>query len=211
MTKKEIRTIRTSKGIREHTYLGCPLTRNRSAWCFRICTPDPEDKGKCGRVAPHSLLSSTQMAIKKHDEKRRLEHFEILERIYLATPYNEFHEPGIRVSAGEADIVIPIQDKLAHPAGIPGTVILKAMNDSASFAVNSIVERHHVLTTSFQVSLTGTIPRGEIIARGRFVGMSGKKYLAESMLTDADGREIGRGEGTFIVSNITLESADAVA
>jgi acyl-coenzyme A thioesterase PaaI-like protein len=160
-------------------------------------------------VAPHSLLSSTQMAIKKHDdEKKRLEHFENLERIYLATPYNEFHEPGIRVSAGEADIVIPIQDKLAHPAGIPGTVILKAMNDSACFAVNSIVEAHHVLTASFQVSLTGTIPRGEIIARGRFVGMSGKKYLAESMLTDADGREIGRGEGAFIVSNITLGSPE---
>jgi len=209
MTEKEIRTIRTSKGIREHTYLGCPLTRNRSAWCFRICTPDPEGKGKCGRVAPHSLLSSTQMAIKKHNEKKRredLEHFENLERIYLATPYNEFHEPGIRVSSGEADIVIPIHDKLAHPAGIPGTVILKAMNDSASFAVNSLVERHHVLTASFQVSLTGTIPHGEIIARGRFVGMSGKKYLAESMLTDADGREIGRAEGAFIVSNIPLGS-----
>ena len=76
----------------------------------------------------------------------------------------------------------------------------------ASFAVNSLVERHHVLTASFQASLTGTTPRGEIIARGRFVGMSGKKYLAESMLTDADGREIGRGEGAFIVSNIPLGS-----
>jgi acyl-coenzyme A thioesterase PaaI-like protein len=214
MTEKEIRTIRTSKGIREHTYLGCPLTRNRSAWCFRICTPDPEGTGKCGRVAPHSLLSSTQMAITKHGERKRkedLEHFQNLERIYLAAPYNEFHEPGIRVSAGQADIVIPIRDKLVDPAGIPGTVILKAMNDSANFAVSSIVERHHVLTTSFQVSLTGTIPRGEIIARGRFVGMSGKKYLAESMLTDADGREIGRGEGAFIVSNIPLGPPESIS
>ena len=210
MSEKEIRTIRTSKGIREHTYLGCPLTRNRSAWCFRICTPDLKGLGKCGRVAPHSLLSSTQLAIKKHDEKKRrenLEHFENLEHLYLAAPYNDFHEPGIRVSAGEADIVIPIQDKLSHPAGIPGTVILKAMNDSAAFAVNSLVELHYVLTASFEVSLTGVVPRGEIIARGRFVGMSGSKYLAESMLTDSDGREIGRGEGTFVVSNITLGSA----
>ena len=214
MSEKEIRTIRTSKGIREHTYLGCPLTRNRSAWCFRICTPDPEGKGKCGRVAPHSLLSSTQMAIKKHDEKKRLEdyqnsqHYENLEHIFLATPYNEFHEPGIRVSAGGAAVVIPIREKLSDPAGQPGAVILKAMNDSAVFAVNSLVEGHYVLTASFRISLTGTIPREEIIARGRFVGMSGKKYLAESMLTDADGREIGRGEGTFIVSNIPLGSPE---
>lgn len=206
MTEKEIKTIRTSKGIREHTYLGCPLTRNRSAWCFRICTPDPEGTGKCGRVAPHSLLSSTQLAIMKHGERKRQEHYERLERIYLAAPYNEFHEPGIRVSAGEADVVIPIQDKLSHPAGIPGTLILKAMNDSAAFAVNSLVERHYVLTASFEVSLTGTIPRQEIIARGRFVGMSGNKYLAESMLTDVDGKEIGRGEGAFVVSNIELDS-----
>ena len=209
MTEKEIRTIRTSKGIRKHTYLGCPLTRNRSAWCFRICTPDPEGTGKCGRVAPHSLLSSTQLAIKKHDEKKRQEYFEDLERLYLAAPYNEFHDPGIRVAAGEADIVIPMQDKLSHPAGIPGTVILKAMNDSAAFAVNSIVRGHYVLTATFDVTLTGTIPREEIIARGRFVGMSGDKYVAESMLTDIDGREIGRGEGTFIVSNIPLDLPDS--
>jgi hypothetical protein len=208
MTKREIKTIRTSKGIREHTYLGCPLTRNRSAWCFRICTPDPEGTGKCGRVAPHSLVSSTQLAIMKHGERKRQEHYERLERIYLAAPYNAFHEPGIRVSAGEADVVIPIQDKLSHPAGIPGTLILKAMNDSAAFAVNSLVERHYVLTASFEVSLTGTIPRQEIIARGRFVGMSGDKYLAESMLTDIDGKEIGRGEGSFLVSNLELDQPE---
>jgi acyl-coenzyme A thioesterase PaaI-like protein len=210
MAEREIRKVRTSKGIREHTYLGCPLTRNRSAWCFRICTPDPEGHGKCGRVAPHSLLSSTQLAIIKHDRTKHEDHFERLERLYLAAPYNDLHDPGIRVASGEADIVIPIQDKLSHPAGIPGTVILKAMNDSAAFAANSLVEQHYVLTASFEVSLTGVVPRGEIIARGRFVGMSGDKYLAESMLTDVDGKEIGRGHGTFVVSSIELDSPERV-
>lgn len=198
------KTIRTAKGIREHTYLGCPLTRNRSAWCFRICTPDAAGTGQCGRVAPHGLKGRTQIAIEKHDRKLRERHYEDLERAYLHAPYNEFHEPGIRVAAGEADIVIPIQEKLSHPAGIPGTVILKAMNDSAAFAVNSLVERHYVLTVSFSVSLTGTVPKEELIARGRFVGMSGTNYLAESMLTDIEGNEIGRGDGAFIVSNIPL-------
>jgi hypothetical protein len=162
-------------------------------------------------VAPHSLLSSTQLAIMRHDEKKRQAHYEKLEHIYLEAPYNEFHDPGIRVSAGEADVVIPLQDKLSHPAGIPGTVILKAMNDSAAFAVNSLVERNYVITASFEVSLTGTIPREEIIARGRFVGMSGDEYLAESMLTDVDGKEIGRGEGSFIVSNIPLPWPESAA
>ena len=204
MTKTEKKTIRTAKGIRKHTYLGCPLTRNRSAWCFRICTPDADGTGNCGRVAPHGLKGKTQRAIEKHGITRRKKHYENLERAYLAAPYNEFHEPGIRVAAGEADVVIPIQEKLSHPAGIPGTVILKAMNDSAAFAVNSLVEHHYVLTVSFSVSLTGTVPSGELIARGRYVGMSGDKYLAESMLTDTEGNEIGRGDGAFIVTNIEL-------
>ena len=204
------KTIRTSKGIREHSYLGCPLTRNRSAWCFRICTPDSDGTGQCGRVAPHGLKGRTQLAIEKHGRKQRKAHFEKLERLYLSAPYNEFHEPGIRVSAGEADVVIPIQDKLAHPAGIPGTVVLKAMNDSAAFAVNSMIEHHYVLTVSFSVSLTGIIPSSELIARGRYVGMSGDNYLAESMLTDVDGNEIGRGDGAFIVSNIPLQPDEIV-
>jgi len=156
-------------------------------------------------VAPHGLKGRTQLAIEKHGRKQREAHYERLERLYLAAPYNEFHDPGIRVSAGEADVVIPIQDKLTHPAGIPGTVILKAMNDSAAFAVNSLVEHHFVLTVSFSVSLTGTSPRGELIARGRYVGMFGDNYLAESMLTDVEGNEIGRGDGAFIVSNIPLQ------
>ena len=62
-TKKTIRSVRTKKGVKKYTYLGCPLTRNRSAWCYRICPPDAEGHGRCGRVAPHSLKSSTQMAI----------------------------------------------------------------------------------------------------------------------------------------------------
>ena len=204
MPKTEKKMIRTIKGIREHTYLGCPLTRNRSAWCFRICAPDADGSGHCGRVAPHGLKGKTQLAIEKHKRMERERHYENLERIYLGAPYNEFHEPGIRIAAGEADIVMPIQKKLSHPAGIPGTVILKAMNDSAAFAVNSLIEHHYVLTVSFNVSLTGTVPKGELIARGRFVGMSGDSYLAESMLTDVDGTEIGRGDGAFIVSNIEL-------
>jgi hypothetical protein len=78
------------------------------------------------------------------------------------------------------------------------------MNDSAAFAVNSLIEHNYVLTVSFNVSLTGTVPKDELIARGRFVGMSGDNYLAESMLTDVEGSEIGRGDGAFIVSNIEL-------
>jgi hypothetical protein len=41
---------------------GCPLTKNRSNWCFGLCRPDGE-RGLCGRVAPHAIVGRTQRAI----------------------------------------------------------------------------------------------------------------------------------------------------
>lgn len=41
---------------------GCPLTKNRSPWCFRLCIP-VAGHGECGRIAPHSLVGRTERAI----------------------------------------------------------------------------------------------------------------------------------------------------
>ncbi|KPJ86812.1 MAG: hypothetical protein AMS18_15125 [Gemmatimonas sp. SG8_17] len=129
--------------------------------------------------------------------------------MYLSAPYNVGHEPGIKISLGEADIVVPIQDDYFNAAGVlSSTVCFKAMNDAAIFAVNSLVANSVALTTNFSISLTQTPATGELLARGRFVGMSGDQYLAESILTDSDGEEIGRAEGTLEVRAVP-SSADA--
>ncbi len=194
------RRVKTRKGLKEYTYLGCPLTRNRSAWCFRICIPDEKGHGHCGRVAPHGLKGRTQLAIESHGRKQRLARLEQLETSYLAAPYNEYHDPGIRVSEGEADIVIPIQDKLKNASGsFPASVCIKAMNDSAVFAISSLTLDAIAQTVNFNATLTRAAPTGELLARGRFVGMSGTHYLAETILTDSTGTEIGRGDGVFVV------------
>ena len=62
--------IRTTKGLKEYTYLGCAITRNKTAWCYRICIPDEYGNGHCGRLAPHSLKSYIQIAIEKHKQKK---------------------------------------------------------------------------------------------------------------------------------------------
>ena len=195
------RTMRTIRGTREYTYLGCPLTRNRSAWCFRICVPDREGHGHCGRVAPHGLKGRTQLAIEGHGRKQRLTaRLEQLETSYLTAPYDEYHDPGISLSEGEADIVIPIQDKLKNASGtFPASVCIKAMNDSAVFAVSSLTVDAVAQTVNFNATLTRAVPTGDLLARGRFVGMSGTHFLAESILTDSTGTEIGRGDGVFVV------------
>lgn len=44
---------------------GCPLTKNRTPWCFRVCIPR-DGAGPCGRLAPHSLTGRTDDAIRRH-------------------------------------------------------------------------------------------------------------------------------------------------
>ena len=61
--------IKNTKGLKEYTYLGCTITRNKTAWCYRICIPDEKGIGQCGRIAPHSLKSYIQIAIEKHKQK----------------------------------------------------------------------------------------------------------------------------------------------
>lgn len=59
MEKKE-------KKLKGYTYLGCPLTKNRSAWCFRMCRPDAGGHGFCGRLAPHAIKSRIQAGIEDY-------------------------------------------------------------------------------------------------------------------------------------------------
>lgn len=62
--------VSARKRLREYTYLGCPLTKNRSPWCFRMCTPNPDGTGLCGRVAPHSFKSRIQQGIEEFKRKQ---------------------------------------------------------------------------------------------------------------------------------------------
>jgi acyl-coenzyme A thioesterase PaaI-like protein len=199
------KTVRTSRGPKEYTCLGCPLTRNRSAWCFRLCTPDEHGTGRCGRIAPHGLKSRIQLSIADFNKRQLKSHCEKLERMYLSAPFSEYWDPGVRISEGEAEILIPIRERfLRTPCAIHESVYFAAMDDSAALAVNSVSGKALVVTVSFAVHCPGPTATGELIARGRLLGMSGEHYLAESVLTDSGGDEIGRGNGTFVESSIAL-------
>lgn len=203
--KAEQRKVRTKRGFRAYTYLGCPLTRNRTAWCFRLCVPDPKGKGHCGRIAPHGLQGRTQLAIEGHGKRRRSTHFARLERMYLAAPLNELYDPGVRVQDGEAEIVVPIPETLRLPSGdVAESMYLKMMNDAAVLAVNAIVEDRLVATVRFSVQLTRRVASGDLIARGLVISGSGGQYRAECVLADASGLEIGRGDGTFEAGTTVL-------
>ncbi len=48
-----------------HRLTGCPLTRNRSNWCFALCHPK-RGVGACGRAAPYAISGRTRQAILKN-------------------------------------------------------------------------------------------------------------------------------------------------
>jgi uncharacterized protein (TIGR00369 family) len=133
------------------------------------------------------------------------EHYRRLERMYASGPANEYYAPRLQVSKGRAEVVIEVHPRFFHAAGaVHGSVYFKAMDDAAFFAVNSLVKDVFVLTVAFNIYLTRPISQGEMKATGRVVHRSRRLFLAEAELIDANGREIGRGNGTFVPSTLPL-------
>ncbi len=133
------------------------------------------------------------------------EHHRKLERLYATAPINEYFGPTMQVSEGATEIVIPIQPKFFHAAhAVHGSVYFKALDDAAFFAVNSVVDDVFVLTVSFNIYLIRPISLGELKAVGQLTHRSRRLYIAEARLVDQEQRDIARGSGTFMKSNIPL-------
>ena len=133
------------------------------------------------------------------------EHFRKLERMYASAPTNEYYAPKLHIGEGRAELTIPVRPDFFHVAGaVHGAVYFKALDDSAFFAVNSLVEDVFVLTVSFNVYLTRPISSGEIKAIGRVVHHTRRLCVAESQAFDSEGNEIARGSGMFMRSAIPL-------
>ena len=133
------------------------------------------------------------------------DHYRKLERAYHAAPINEYYRPRLTVCEGRAELVIPVRPEFFHAAGaVHGSVYFKALDDAAFFAANSLVEDVFVLTASFNLYFTRPISEGEIRATGRVIHRSLRLILAESEATDARGRAIARGSGSFMRSEIRL-------
>jgi len=133
------------------------------------------------------------------------EHFRKLERMYAAAPINRFFEPVLHVAEGAAKLTIPVKPEFFHAANaIHGTVYFKALDDSAFFAANSLVDDVFVLTVSFNVSITRPVSSGELRAAGAVVHRSRNLILADSVVHDSQGRQVARGSGSFMRSQIPL-------
>ena len=132
-------------------------------------------------------------------------HFVALQNLYLAAPISDLYHPSVEISDSEATIEIEVTKQFFHSAGaLHGSVYFKLLDDAAFFAANSLERDVFVLTTSFTTYLTRPVSSGSIRSVGRVVNRNRSQFIAEAVLSDSDGNEIGRGNGIFVRSKILL-------
>ena len=133
------------------------------------------------------------------------EHYRRLERLYASAPINRYFAPRLRVSDGQAEVIIEVRDDFFHAArAVHGSIYFKALDDAAFFAANSVVREVFVLTATFNLYFLRPVTSGTLIARGTLVNRSRNLLVAEAILSDGQGKQVGRGSGTFARSNIVL-------
>ncbi len=139
-------------------------------------------------------------------------HYDRLISMYAAAPINEFFGPVLTISEGEAVIEIALDTKLHHAAGaVHGSVYFKMLDDAAFFAANSLEKEFFVLTTSFTTYITRPVATGTMRAVGTVVNKNRSQFIAEAIVYDSEGREIGRGNGIFVRGKLPLVEAAGYA
>ena len=135
------------------------------------------------------------------------EHYRKLEHMYATARINTFFAPTLRISQGQAQITVPTRPDFFHAAhAVHGAVYFKMLDEAAFFAVNSLVEDVFVLTVTFNLYLTRPVTAGLLTATGKVIHASKRLYLAESILVDDQGKELARGSGSFMKSQIALNA-----
>ena len=133
------------------------------------------------------------------------EHFRKLERMYHGAPINEYYRPRLTVGEGRAELEIPVRPEFFHAAAaVHGSVYFKALDDAAFFAVNSLVTDVFVLTVSYNIYLTRPVSEGVLLAKASVVHRSRQLFIADAELFDQHARQVARGSGSFMRSQIAL-------
>jgi len=136
------------------------------------------------------------------------DHYRALEKMYLAAPINSIYKPRINVARERAEIEIAVSESLFHSAGaVHGSVYFKMLDDAAFFAAHSIVTDFFVLTSSFTTYLTRPVTSGGMRSMGQVVSKGKSQIIAEAIVWDDRGHEVGRGNGIFVRSKLPLVDA----
>jgi acyl-coenzyme A thioesterase PaaI-like protein len=129
--------------------------------------------------------------------------------MYAAAPINRTVPSRVRVEQGRAEVHLKVSRAFYHGAqALHGSMYFKALDDAAFFAANSVVTDRFVLTARFELDLLAPVTATALRAVGRIHRREGSKLEAHSTLY-ADGAEVARGRGLFIISDRFLEDIAA--
>lgn len=132
-------------------------------------------------------------------------HYSKLERAYSTAPNNDFYTPRLKISEGQAEVIIPILKNHYHFFGAAhGSVYFKALDDAAFFSANSLEFERILLTSNLNVYLTKPIKSGEMKAIGKVVHRTRSSFLSEALLYNSKNEIIGKGIGSFVKSQRLL-------
>jgi uncharacterized protein (TIGR00369 family) len=132
-------------------------------------------------------------------------HYRKLENMYHGAPINRFFEPRLTISRGAAEVRVVARAAFHHAASaVHGSVYFKMLDDAAFFAVSSLIEDVFALTSSFHVHLLRPVVEGPMVARGAVVHEGKSAFVADAVLVDDAGVELGRGTGSFVRSKVKL-------
>jgi uncharacterized protein (TIGR00369 family) len=133
------------------------------------------------------------------------DHFRKLEKMYAGAPINQYFRPRLVIGEGRAELRLSMRPDFFHAAqAVHGSVYFKALDDSAFFAANSLVEDVFVLTASFSLHLLKPIREGEMIATASVVSKTRSLIVADTVVHDGAGAQLARGTGTFMRSAVPL-------
>jgi len=136
-------------------------------------------------------------------------HIESLITMHKAANINKFYNPKLRLSEGTAEIKVDVVEKFFHAGGaVHGSVYFKMLDDAAWYAANSLERDFFLVTTSFTTYITRPVSNGVVRAVGTVLNRNKSQFISEAVIYDDKGSELGRGNGIFVKSKITLVNAD---
>jgi len=145
------------------------------------------------------MENEKQLRVNEKHIRASEKHYLALERMYLSAPINAIYQPRIKISHKQAEIEMEVKERFFHSAGaVHGSVYFKMLDDAAFFAANSVESEYFVLTVSFTTYLTQPISGGCMRSVGKVLNQTRKQIIAEAVVYDEKGDELGRGSGIFV-------------
>ena len=132
-------------------------------------------------------------------------HFAGLEGVFYAGPVNDFFSASIHVEYGLAKIEMEIREAYFHAGReVHGAVLFKLLDDAAFYAANSVEREQFMLTSAFTTYFLRPATKGNLRASGKVLSRGRSQVVAESVIYDAESKEVARGSGIFTRTDTRL-------